>query len=70
VPTTRTAKARKLQAIGDATHPDLSDPKELDTNVMYHNSKRKHGMDINNQVYQVPVSSAYRRNYDLIRWDK
>jgi hypothetical protein len=44
--------------------------KDLDTNVMYHNAKRKHGMDINDKVYQVPLSKAYLRNYDNIKWDK
>jgi hypothetical protein len=45
--------------------------KELDTSVMYHNAKRKHGTDINNEVYQVPGDfRKYQEGYENIEWDK
>ncbi|MHA2084570.1 MAG: hypothetical protein ACXABD_12510 [Candidatus Thorarchaeota archaeon] len=45
--------------------------KELDTSVMYHNTKRKHGTDINSEVYQVPGDfRKYQEGYENIEWDK
>ena len=77
MPLTRTPKARAMQKIGDATHPDLSNPKsvektkkELNLDVTAHNRKRKHGTDINTEVYQVRGDRRkFCAGYDNVEWD-